>query len=242
MKKVIHRAENRGHANHGWLDSHHSFSFAGFYNPELIHFGNLRVLNDDIVLAQRGFGQHPHADMEIISIPLEGELTHRDTMGHAQVIRTNDVQVMSAGTGLQHSEFNEHPTDSVNFLQLWIFPEEKGLEPRYDQKSYPPENRKNKWQSLVVPKTAAEDGELWINQSAYLSRVDLSEGQTATYKLKKEGNGVYFFLLKGAIDVAGEELKRRDALGLYEIDEIEIAASQDAELLAIEVPMELPSY
>lgn len=236
MKKIIHRASDRGHADHGWLDTHHTFSFANYYNPDQMNFGVLRVLNDDIVEPGRGFGQHPHADMEIISIPLEGALTHRDTMGHAQAIRTGDVQVMSAGTGLQHSEYNESESEHVNFLQLWIFPKSRGVEPRYDQKSFDPEARKNNWQQIVKPEDAEGEG-LWIHQDAYMHLADMDEGANLRYAIRNEGNGVYFFILEGEIEVNGELLRKRDGIGLWETDEVLLKADTAASVLAVEGPM-----
>lgn len=241
MKKVVHRSGDRGHANHGWLDTYHTFSFANWHNPKQMNFGVLRVLNDDVVAPGMGFGQHPHADMEIISIPLRGSLTHRDTMGHSQEIRTEDVQVMSAGTGLQHSEMNGSATADVNFLQLWIFPEARGVEPRYDQASFDENERVGQWQQLVRPK--AVDGEgLWINQSAYMSRVVLAEGESISYSVKEEGNGVYFFIIDGDVQVSEESLAKRDGIGVWEASELSLKAGNGAEVLAIEVPMQLPNY
>lgn len=241
MDTVIHKSSDRGHANHGWLDTHHTFSFAGWYNPEQMHFGVLRVLNDDIVQPSNGFGQHPHNDMEIISIPLSGSLTHRDTMGNAQEIKTGDVQVMSAGSGLQHSEFNESRSDAVNFLQLWIFPDKRGVEPRYDQETFEVSERQDKWQQLVRPHSEEGEG-LWIHQNAYLSRADISAEKSLNYEVKSEGNGVYFFVLEGSAVIAGKSMNKRDGIGVWETSEITIEASEDTQLLAVEVPMDLPQY
>lgn len=241
METVIHKSGDRGYANHGWLDTHHTFSFAGWYNPEQMHFGVLRVLNDDIVAPAKGFGQHPHNDMEIISIPLRGALTHRDTMGHAQAINTGDVQVMSAGTGLQHSEYNESSDEEVNFLQLWIFPERRGVEPRYDQKSFDPADRENSWQEIVRPHNVEGEG-LWIHQNAFMHRADLQEGQSLDYTVKSEGNGVYFFILEGDIIIGGNELNKRDGIGVWNTSSVELTAKSNTEILAIEVPMDLPQF
>lgn len=241
MEKVIHRSSDRGHANHGWLDTHHTFSFANWYNPNQMHFGVLRVLNDDIVAPEKGFGQHPHADMEIVSIPLRGALTHRDTMGNAQAITTGEVQVMSAGTGLQHSEFNESREEEVNFLQLWIFPEKRGVEPRYEQKKFESENRVNGWQQVVRPREEEGDG-LWINQNAYMHLVDLESGKSSDYTVNSSGNGVYFFVIDGEVAIGDEQLNRRDGIGVWDVDSISVSASKDAQILAIEVPMELPNF
>ncbi|NVK27716.1 MAG: pirin family protein [Flavobacteriia bacterium] len=241
MEKVIHRSSDRGHANHGWLDTHHTFSFANWYNPNQMHFGVLRVLNDDIVAPEKGFGQHPHADMEIISIPLRGALTHRDTMGNARAITTGEIQVMSAGTGLQHSEYNESREEEVNFLQLWIFPEKRGVEPRYEQKKFDASKRENAWQQVVRPRTEEGDG-LWINQDAYMHLIDLDANKTVDYEVASSKNGVYFFILEGEVDIENEQLNRRDGIGIWENESISVSASKDAQILAIEVPMELPNF
>lgn len=241
MKSIIHKSNERGHANHGWLDSYHTFSFANWYNPKQMNFGVLRVLNDDIVDPEKGFGQHPHADMEIISIPLEGSLTHRDTMGNAREIRTGDVQVMSAGTGLQHSEYNESKEHRVNFLQLWIFPERRGVAPEYDQKSFSADDRRNMWQQIVKPKTADGSG-LGIHQDAYMHLIDMDARQSMDYAIKSSGNGVYFFNIDGDLNIEGIESNRRDGVGIWETEDVHIEAVSNARLLAIEVPMESPQY
>lgn len=241
MNKVIHKSNQRGHADHGWLNSYHTFSFANWYNPEQMHFGALRVLNDDIVQPEKGFGQHPHQDMEIISIPLRGALTHRDTMGHAQAIKTGDVQVMSAGTGLQHSEYNESSDEEVNFLQLWIFPDNRGYEPRYDQKTFDASLRENSWQQVVKPHEADGEG-LWIHQDAYMHLAKLDKDEELEYPVQKLGNGVYFFILEGSMEIDGEQLTRRDGIGIWETSDVKIKATEDLEVLAIEVPMALPTF
>jgi redox-sensitive bicupin YhaK (pirin superfamily) len=236
MEKVIHKANTRGHADHGWLNSHHSFSFASYFNPEKVHFGLLRVLNDDIVSGGQGFGTHPHENMEIISIPLEGDLEHKDSMGTAGIIRKNDVQIMSAGTGVYHSEYNKNPHEPVNFLQLWIFPKYKDIAPRYDQKTFDPNERKNTLQRIVSPLESSGDG-VKINQDAYLHLASLDKGVNVDYQVQKPGNGVYVFLLEGNAFVDGEQLNRRDAIGVSDTASFSIAADTDAELLLIEVPM-----
>jgi redox-sensitive bicupin YhaK (pirin superfamily) len=236
MKKVIHRADTRGHADHGWLNTHHSFSFASYSNPERGHFGMLRVLNDDTVTGGRGFGTHPHENMEIISIPLEGDLEHNDSMGTSGVIRKNDVQLMSAGTGVYHSEKNRNGNEAVNFLQLWIFPKHKGIAPRYDQKTFEPSERKNQFQEVVSPLESSGTG-VKINQSAYLHMADMTAGTELTYQVKEEGNGVYVFVLKGDMTIEGESLGKRDAIGITETDRFKLEAAANAELLLIEVPM-----
>lgn len=234
MKKVVHKANTRGHADHGWLNSYHTFSFAGYYDPERIHFGLLRVLNDDIVQGGRGFGKHPHDNMEIVSIPLSGALHHQDSTGRDKVIHTNDVQIMSAGKGIAHSEFNDSPTDAVNFLQIWVFPKERNIEPKYEQKTFNPEARKNKFQTVVSP----EDKEaVWINQDAYFSLGKLEKGISLDYKIRRKGNGVYAFVINGEAKISEETLQKRDAIGISDTDQVHVEATADAEVLLIEVPM-----
>ncbi len=236
MNKVIHRANTRGHANHGWLNSSHTFSFANYSNPERTHFGVLRVLNDDEVSAGQGFGRHPHDNMEIISIPLEGELEHKDSIGNASVIRTNDVQAMSAGTGVFHSEYNHNSDKPVRFLQIWIFPKVRNIAPRYDQKTFDTEGRKNKLQRIVSPIDDVSDS-VKIVQDAYFSLLSLDEGFGLTYTMNKPGNGLYIFILDGEICAAGESLKRRDGMGIAAVNTLEISATKHAEILFMEVPM-----
>lgn len=234
-KKVIHRAHTRGHANHGWLNSHHTFSFASYYNPERMSFGLLRVLNDDVVAPGMGFGTHPHDNMEIISIPLKGSLAHRDSTGTQEVIRTNEVQIMSAGSGLTHSEYNGSSTEPVNFLQIWVFPKKRDIQPRYGQKAFEPKDRQNRLQTVVSPE---EQGDaLWINQDAWFSLGSLKEGFLDTYTFHKEGNGLYAFVLDGEVEIDGEKLGKRDGMGISEATTVQIKASADAELLLMEVPM-----
>jgi len=234
-KNVYHSADSRGNANHGWLQSFHTFSFANYYNPERMHFGVLRVLNDDTVAAGMGFGTHPHENMEIISIPLKGDLEHQDSMGNTTVIRNGDIQVMSAGTGIRHSEYNKNKDQEVKFLQIWIFPNKKDVKPRYDQITLNLEDRKNKLQQILSPN--ADDAGVWIQQDAWFHIAQLDKGNVQTYALKKEGNGVYLFVLSGKLTVNGQELNDRDGLGLWELSEIEILADSDAEVLLMEVPM-----
>ncbi len=236
MQKVIHRAVTRGHANHGWLDTHHSFSFAGWYNPDRMNFGLLRVLNDDRVAAGRGFGRHPHDNMEIVSIPLSGSLEHQDNMGNQAVIRAGDVQIMSAGTGVQHAEYNHSRDEEVRFLQIWVFPKARNIEPRYEQKTFPLEERKNQLQMVVSP---AHDEAVWINQDAYFSLGSYEAGKEAGYTIQHPGNGLYLFVLEGEVEVGGEKLARRDAMGLWDLEKVDIKASKDSEFLLIEVPMDL---
>jgi quercetin 2,3-dioxygenase len=234
MKQEIHKASTRGHANHGWLDSHHSFSFAHYYNPERMRFGLLRVLNDDVVSKGAGFGTHPHDNMEIVSIPLKGALAHRDSTGTEEVINTNDVQIMSTGSGLSHSEYNASKDDFVNFLQLWVLPKERNIIPRYDQKTFLPETRENKWQVIVAPDNKEA---LWINQDAWFSLGKFDSDKPTSYKINKAGNGVYLFLIEGSIELNGEKLEKRDAIGLQELDLVDIKVLEKCEILAVEVPM-----
>ncbi len=234
---VLHKAETRGHANHGWLNSHHTFSFANYYNPERMHFGVLRVLNDDIVRGGNGFGRHPHDNMEIISIPLEGDLEHQDSMGNIAVIKNGDIQVMSAGTGITHSEKNKSLSNEVKFLQIWVFPNKKNVEPRYDQLTLNAEDRKNKLQQILSP--SQEDDGVWIHQDAWFHLGSLDEGNNQTYQLKKEGNGVYIFMISGEITVGSQKLKARDGFGIWDVSEINISADTNAEVLVMEVPMKV---
>lgn len=234
MKTIIHKADSRGGASFGWLNSKHTFSFGRYYDPERTNFGALRVLNDDIVEAGMGFGTHPHDNMEIISIPLEGDLEHKDSTGNKEVIRSGDVQIMSAGSGLTHSEYNHSKTEKVNFLQLWVFPKEKDITPRYEQKTYHAADRKNKIQTVVAPDQSTA---VWINQDAWFSLTDIENGSQVDYDFHKSGDGVYAFVLDGSVSINGIELDRRDGLGVYDTDQLEIKASSDSKLLLIEVPM-----
>lgn len=236
MHKVKHNANSRGLVDHGWLKSNHSFSFANYYNSDRMNFGALRVLNDDIVQPKMGFGTHPHQNMEIISIPLKGTLSHKDSMNNIRSLEVNEVQVMSAGTGLTHSEFNDSKTDEVHFLQLWITPEKLGITPSYNQKIFNPENRKNKFQTLVSPKNNHVKGSLSINQQAYISIIDLDEGVCLEYKLH---NGAYFFIIQGKIVIENEELGSRDALGVTLTNKVTLKAISNVELIVIDVPVPL---
>lgn len=237
MKKILHLANSRGHANHGWLDSYHTFSFANYYNPDRVHFGALRVLNDDRVAGGQGFGTHPHDNMEIISIPLAGALKHKDSSGNSFVIEKNDVQIMSAGTGIYHSEYNNSAVEEVNFLQIWVFPKKRNIAPRYEQITFRPELRINEWQLVVSPNE--NDGALWINQDAYFSMTTLQEGKSLTYRMHEKQNGMYLFLLNGSITADNMVLNKRDGLGIWETDEIEVSANSTSEILLMEVPMEI---
>lgn len=233
---VIHKAESRGHANHGWLNSFHTFSFANYYDPERIHFGVLRVLNDDTVAPGMGFGRHPHDNMEIISIPLEGDLQHQDSMGNTAIIKNGDIQVMSAGTGIQHSEFNASKTEAVKFLQIWIFPNKKNVEPRYDQITLNKAECHNNLQQILSPNP--EDAGVWIHQDAWFHLGKFSENFKTSYTVKKAENGIYAFVLKGKFDIDGHILDTRDGLEITEVESINLTAqSDDAEILLMEVPM-----
>lgn len=236
MKTILHKASERGHANHGWLDSYHSFSFASWYNPEKIHFGALRVLNDDTVKAGFGFSKHPHDNMEIVSIPTSGDLEHKDSTGRHEIIKQNDVQIMSAGSGIAHSEMNANKNKEVKFFQVWVFPKEHNITPRYEQKTFLPENRKNKIQTVVAPDDV---NAVWINQDAWFSLGSLEKDTEASYNIKKDGNGVYVFVVEGEATVNGQKLGRRDALGIWETNAIDIKADSNAELLLIDVPMKV---
>jgi quercetin 2,3-dioxygenase len=235
---VLHKADTRGNANHGWLNSWHTFSFANYYNPERMHFGALRVLNDDTVEAGRGFGTHPHDNMEIISIPLEGDLEHKDSMGNVAVIRNGDVQVMSAGTGIYHSEYNKNSNQQVKFLQIWVFPNQRNVEPRYDQITLKAEDRKNKLQQILSPNP--DDAGVWIHQNAWFHLGSLDAGFKTSYRIKGgPDNGVYAFVLSGQLTVNGQTLGPRDGYGIWNTESFDIQADSHAEILLMEVPMKL---
>lgn len=234
-RHTIHKAETRGKADFGWLNSHHTFSFGHYFDPGRVHFGALRVLNDDIVSQGMGFGTHPHDNMEIISIPLEGDLEHQDSMGNKTVIRHGDVQVMSAGTGIQHSEYNKNKDQQVKFLQIWVFPKVRNVEPRYDQITLDIYDRINKFQQILSPN--AEDEGVWIYQDAWFHLGKFDEGKTSTYTIKKEGNGVYAFILSGDVTINGEKLSTRDGMGIEDAKELIVEANTNAEILLMEVPM-----
>lgn len=236
MKTVLHKAGSRGHANHGWLNSYHSFSFGGYHHPDRMHFGALRVLNDDTVAAGMGFGKHPHDNMEIVSIPLMGDLQHQDSTGRNEIIRAHDVQIMSAGSGIAHSEMNASKTEEVKFLQIWVFPKLKNIEPRYEQKSFLPENRLNQILTVVAPD---DSNAVFINQDAWFSLGSFSKDLSIEYPIKKTGNGVYVFVLSGSVAVNGELLENRDGLGVSETEVLTIVANTESELLLIDIPMDL---
>jgi redox-sensitive bicupin YhaK (pirin superfamily) len=229
----LHKANTRGVADHGWLKSAHSFSFAGYYNPERINFGALRVLNDDMVTGGMGFGEHPHDNMEIISIPLAGKLQHKDSMGNSGVITAGEIQVMSAGTGIYHSEYNG---DAAKFLQIWLFPNQRNVIPRYDQQKINSANVRNEFIQILSPN--ADDEGVWIYQNAWFNMAKFDANASKTYHLNLAGNGVYVFVLTGDIIVNGEALSSRDGLGITDTNEITISATSEAEFLLMEVPME----
>jgi len=235
MKNILHKANTRGHANHGWLDSFHTFSFAGYRNPERDHFGVLRVLNDDTVAGGMGFGTHPHENMEIISIPTSGDLEHFDNMGNKQVIRQGDVQAMSAGTGIQHGEKNNNHDKPVKFFQIWIFPNKKNVTPRYDQKSFNDADKHNKLLTIVSP-IGTNDGGVQIHQNAWFSLGRLDKDFHTTYELKNKENGLYAFIIEGEVSINEQKLNSRDGLGITDFEKINIKADEDAEILLMEVP------
>jgi redox-sensitive bicupin YhaK (pirin superfamily) len=234
---ILHKAATRGGANHGWLKSFHTFSFSSYYNPERIQFGALRVLNDDQVDGGMGFGDHPHDNMEIISIALEGSLQHEDSMGNVAVIEPGEIQVMSAGTGLYHKEFNKDADTPVKFLQIWVFPNERNVQPRYDQQKYDLDNHRNELVQILSPDRA--DAGVWIHQNAWFHLARFDQEKELRHSLHMPGNGIYIFVLKGEVSVAGQELSERDGLGIWDTDTISIKAKPGAELLLMEVPMQV---
>lgn len=236
MKTILYKADTRGHAYHGWLDTHHTFSFANYYDPDRIHFGALRVVNDDIVEGGKGFGTHPHDNMEIITIPLKGGVRHGDNMGNGGVIREGDIQVMSAGTGVLHSEYNADKDEPVNFFQIWVFPNAKDVTPRYEQKKMDFLEHKNKLSEIVTPEPS--DHALWIHQNAWFNIGSFDEGADIEYKVKDKNNGVFAMIIQGKFDISGTEVEDRDGLGIWETDSIKIKAlSDDARILLMDVPM-----
>ncbi|ROS20223.1 hypothetical protein EDF65_0930 [Chryseobacterium nakagawai] len=233
---VFHQADSRGKANHGWLESNHTFSFANYHNPERMHFGVLRVLNDDKVEAGRGFGTHPHDNMEIISIPLEGDLEHKDSMGNSAIIRSGDIQVMSAGTGIMHSEFNKNNDSLVEFLQIWVYPNKRNVTPRYDQITLDKTKGQNQFQQILSPN--ANDEGVWIHQDAWFNLGNFENNVDTNYKINKKGNGVYAFILKGSAEIEGQKLDKRDGFGVWDISDLNIkSTSENTEILLMEVPM-----
>lgn len=235
MKTVFHPADQRGHANHGWLDAHHSFSFASWYDPSKIHFGALRVLNDDKIAGGMGFGTHPHDNMEIITIPLVGALKHRDSMWNEATITAGEIQVMSAGTGIQHSEFNA-TNGELNLFQIWVFPNKKNVTPRYDQQLLDTAKMKNSFAQILSPNP--DDDGVWIHQNAWFHLGEFEQGKTANYALKANNNGVYVFVVEGQITVNGQQLNKRDALGVWDTTDCDIVFNEDSKVLLLDVPME----
>ncbi len=238
-KRTIYKAQTRGHEDHGWLDTYHTFSFADYYNPERIQFGALRVLNDDTIAAGTGFGRHPHDNMEIISIPLKGALEHKDSMGNLQVINEGDIQVMSAGTGIFHSEYNRNKDKEGKFLQIWVFPNKINVIPRYDQITLDPSDKVNKLQQIVSPNP--DDEGVWIYQNAWFYLGQFDKGTQTDYKIKSSDNGLFCFVLEGKFNIDGDSLLRRDAVGIQYKDSVSIKSESDkSEILLMDVPMNFP--
>ncbi len=235
MKKIVHKASERGHANHGWLNAYHSFSFANYYDPSKVHFGLLRVLNDDTIGPGTGFGTHPHDNMEIVTIPLKGTLEHKDSMGNIGVIRPNEIQAMSAGSGLMHSEYNHSKTEELNLLQIWVFPKLKNIEPRYEQRVFSAEEKNGKFKTIVAPVKSSDI--MWINQDAYFSLGKFEKYSQVEYTIQHPGNGAYIFMIEGEASIEGEVLGQRDAMGIWETPKISITTNINSEILIIEVPM-----
>lgn len=235
---VLHKAATRGHANHGWLDSYHTFSFAGYHNPDRMNFGVLRVLNDDKIDPAMGFGMHRHDNMEIISIPLKGDLEHKDSMGNTGIIKRGDIQVMSAGSGIQHSEYNHSQNNVTEFLQIWVFPNKRNVEPRYDQITLNENDRQNKFQQILSPDP--DDEGVWIHQNAWFHIGQFDKDVSSEYQIKGKGNGVYVFIISGSATVEGQELDRRDGMGIWDINELKVTSNApQTEILLMEVPMNL---
>jgi hypothetical protein len=234
---VLHTSKTRGFADHGWLKTHHTFSFANYYHPERMHFGALRVLNDDTVDPGMGFGTHPHDNMEIVSIPLEGDLEHKDSMGNVSVIRNGDIQVMSAGTGIQHSEYNRNKDKKAKFLQIWVFPDKQDVKPRYDQVSLKLQDRHNRFQQIVSP-NAGEPG-VWVHQKTWFHMAKTDAGKMLRYSLKDKRNGLYIFLLSGKMEVHGQELSARDGMGIWNVSELAFKSKNASEVLLMELPLVL---
>lgn len=234
MKTVFHKASSRGSNNIGWLNAHHSFSFGQYYDPQRMGFGALRVLNDDIIKSGMGFGKHPHDNMEIVTIPLNGALHHRDSTGRDEIIRQHDVQIMSAGSGIAHSEINANKDKELKLLQIWVLPKEKDIEPRYQQKSFKPADRLNQVLTVVAPDN---DEAVWINQDAWFSLANLLKGTQKEYTIRKKNNGVYAFIIEGNATINEIALSERDALGIWETEKLLINADSDTEILLIDIPI-----
>lgn len=235
MKTIFHKALDRGHADHGWLNARHSFSFSSYHDPNKVHFGLLRVLNDDIVAPGGGFGMHPHDNMEIVTIPLSGTLEHKDSMGNIGVIRPNEIQAMSAGSGLMHSEYNHSKTEPVNLLQIWVFPKERNIKPRYDQKIFSEDEKKGRFKTIVAP--VKDEKIMWINQDAYFSLGKFDTAGRHEYKIQHQGNGAYVFIIEGSATIEGQKLGKRDAMGIWETEKFSLDIDANSEILIIDVPM-----
>ncbi|MEC8397465.1 MAG: pirin family protein [Bacteroidota bacterium] len=235
MKTIYHSAETRGNANHGWLKANHSFSFAQYYDPERMNFGALRVLNDDTIAPGKGFGTHPHDNMEIITIPLKGDLEHKDSMGNVGAINEGEIQVMSAGTGVYHSEYNKNKDKPINLLQLWVIPKTRNVKPRYDQKSLREYKKTNAFYQILSPNQ--DDGGMWIHQDAWFHMGEFNQTTETEYITKKQGNGIYIFVIEGVFKVGDQQLNQRDALGVWEVKKISFVAEPNSKVLLIEVPM-----
>lgn len=235
MKTIVHPAAERGIADHGWLKARHSFSFSSYYHPEKMQFGALRVLNDDTIAPGMGFGKHPHDNMEIITIPLSGGVKHGDSMGNEGIVKPGEVQIMSAGTGVIHSEHNASSSETLNLFQIWIMPELRNIAPRYDQKQFEVSDRLNKFQTLVSPEKS--DSTLWINQQAWLSLGKFDQAAAPTYHLHSTNNGIYIMVVSGSVEIGGQQLNDRDAIGISETREVKINFLKESELLVIEIPM-----
>ncbi|PCJ81251.1 MAG: hypothetical protein COA49_05940 [Bacteroidetes bacterium] len=235
MNTVIHKADTRGSEDHGWLKVNHTFSFANYHNPKRMHFGVLRVLNDDTIAGGRGFSTHPHDNMEIITIPLEGDLEHKDDMGNGTVIKSGDIQVMSAGKGIYHSEFNAHPDLPVKVLQIWIFPNKKNVTPRYDQISIRDLSTPNELYQILSPNE--DDKGVWIHQEAWFNIGEFNHQKSLDYTLHSRSSGVYAFIIEGDVEIEGEKLSRRDGMGIWNADSIKISAEKNSKLLLMEIPM-----
>ena len=235
MKKIFHSSSSRGAADHGWLKAKHSFSFANYYDSERVQFGALRVLNDDIIAPGMGFGTHPHDNMEIITIPLDGALEHKDSMDNIGVIETDEIQVMSAGSGVYHSEYNKNKDQSVSLLQIWVFPNKKNVTPRYDQKNIKDLKKVNSFYPIVTPNQKGPG--MWIHQDAWFHLGEFDKETRINYNINKKGNGVYAFLIEGSVQIDGESLEKRDALGLWDTESFELLANPNSRILLIEVPL-----
>ena len=235
MKKIFHPASSRGAADHGWLQAKHSFSFANYYDSERVQFGALRVLNDDIIAPGMGFGTHPHDNMEIITIPLDGTLEHKDSLDNIGVIETDEIQVMSAGSGVYHSEYNKNKDQSVSLLQIWVFPNKKNVTPRYDQKNIKDLKKVNSFYPIVTPNQNGPG--MWIHQDAWFHLGEFDKETRINYNINKKGNGVYAFLIEGSVQIDGESLEKRDALGIWDTEKFELLANQNSRVLLIEVPL-----